>query len=47
MALPEGLSLEHHRDLAGRGRTPIVWHTGLKNILKGVWGGRGQYVASG
>jgi hypothetical protein len=24
MALPEGLSLEHHRDLAGRGRTPIV-----------------------
>jgi hypothetical protein len=28
MAVPEGLSLEHHRDLAGRGRTPIV-----RNVL--------------
>jgi hypothetical protein len=28
MALPEGLSLEHHRDLAGRTRTPLV-----RNVL--------------
>ena len=28
MPLPEGLSLEHHRDLTGRGRTPII-----RNVL--------------
>ena len=28
MALPEGLSLEHHRDLAGHTRTPLV-----RNVL--------------
>ena len=28
MAVPEGLTLEHHRDLSGRGRTPII-----RNVL--------------
>jgi hypothetical protein len=34
MAAPEGLSLEHHRDLRGRGRTPIV-----RNVLLALLGG--------
>jgi hypothetical protein len=25
----------------------FVWHTGIKNILRGVWTGHGQFVASG
>jgi hypothetical protein len=31
MAVPEGLTLEHHRDLAGRERRPIV-----RNVLLGL-----------
>jgi hypothetical protein len=35
MATPEGLSLEHHRDLSGSGRTPIVRNV-LLALLCGV-----------
>jgi hypothetical protein len=25
----------------------FVWHTGVKNILRGVWSGQGRFIASG
>jgi hypothetical protein len=26
--------------------TLFIWHTGVKNILRGVWTGQGRFVAS-